>query len=128
MAKVWLSLMVVVLLVAVPQLSGRSLLYSSVRSKSHREAVTFFKARLKNTLSAPSPSSSTSSSSSSSSSSLSSGFTCETCKAFFAVVRYLYDRGFVRDDIAKICLDVCTSLQIEDSTVCSGVISLFKVS
>jgi sphingomyelin phosphodiesterase len=32
----------------------------------------------------------------------------------------------MRDEIAKISVDVCTTLKIEDHTVCSGVISLFK--
>lgn len=57
----------------------------------------------------------------------SSGFTCDTCKGFFNVVRDLFDKGFLWDDIAKLSVDVCELLQIEDDTVCEGIIHLFTV-
>lgn len=57
----------------------------------------------------------------------SSAFTCDTCKGFFNVVRELFDRGVVWDDIAKLSVDVCDLLQIEDHTVCQGIVNLFKV-
>ena len=126
MAKVWLPLLltaVLLLFSSAPRSAGGSPLHVAGRW-SQPNTATFFKDRLKNSLSlTPSiPSSS------SSPSSLASGFTCDACKAFFEVVRELYDHGFMRDEIAKISVDVCTTLKIEDHTVCSGVISLFKVS
>lgn len=57
----------------------------------------------------------------------SSGFTCDTCKGFFDVVRYLFDKGLVWDEIAKLSADVCDLFEIEDHTVCHGVVYLFKV-
>lgn len=60
-------------------------------------------------------------------SSPSSGFTCDTCKGFFNVVRDLFDKGFLWDDIAKLSVDVCELLMIEDDTVCQGIINLFTV-
>jgi sphingomyelin phosphodiesterase len=55
-----------------------------------------------------------------------SGFTCDTCKVFFSAIRYLFDAGFVRDEIVKLSVDICEALKIEDDAVCSGVIPLFK--
>lgn len=60
-------------------------------------------------------------------SSPSSGLTCDTCKGFFNVLRDLFDKGFLWDDIAKLSVDVCELLEIEDNAVCQGIVNLFKV-
>ena len=57
-----------------------------------------------------------------------SSFTCETCKVLFAAVRWFFDKGFVQDDIVKLITDICIDLDIEDRTVCTGIVPLFKVS
>ena len=110
MAKVWLLLLVAT--TTAPLLSSGSPLHSRSLSGDGRDAVSFFKTHLRDSASSPS---------------LSSGFTCDTCKAFFGIVRYLFDLGMVRDEIAKLSVEICTDFKIEDATVCSGVVSLFKV-
>ena len=115
MAKVWLTVLLSVVLAG-------DLLPSATASplrpgfQARREAVSFFKTNLKHTFSLSPPSAPA------------SAFTCDTCKAFFEFVRYLFDRGFVMDEIAKLSIDFCEDLQIEDHAVCSGIIPLFKVS
>ena len=61
--------------------------------------------------------------------SASTSFTCETCIEFFNVVRHLFDSpGFVWDEIAKLVADACEAFGIEDHTVCTGFVHLYKVS
>ena len=99
-AKVWLPLFTIFLL--APLLTKSSPL--------HPNAVTYFKTD------APAASS------------VFGSFTCDTCRAFFGVVRALFDKGLLWDEIVKISIDVCEAGGIEDHTVCNGIVHLFKVS
>lgn len=56
----------------------------------------------------------------------SSGLVCETCKGIFNVIRHLFDEGYMWDDIAKAIVDLCELFEIEDHTVCHGIVWLFK--
>ena len=61
--------------------------------------------------------------------STSTSLTCETCIEFFNIVRYLFDSpGFVWDEIAKLVAEACEGFKIEDQTVCTGFVHLYKVS
>ena len=103
MEKIW-PLVFAVALVTVPLPADASSL--------HRDVVTMFK----------------STDDTVSTSRTLSSFTCETCKVIFKLVRDLFDKGFVRDEIIKLTIDLCKTLEIEDDTVCEGIIPLFKVS
>ena len=52
---------------------------------------------------------------------------CDICKAIFDLIRRLFDEGAVWDDIAKAVVDLCDLFQVEDHTVCQGIVSVFKV-
>ena len=108
MAKLWLSLFTCV--------SLAFLLAES--APTHQDVLTFFKTAP--AVSQGSPSAGMAGTPSS--------FTCETCKAFFSLVRGLFDKGYMYDDIAKLSVDICDLFKIEDHTVCHGIIWLFKVS
>ena len=56
-----------------------------------------------------------------------SSFTCDTCKVLFSLVRELFEKGLLWDDIVKLAIDVCEDMKIEDHAVCQGIVPLFRV-